>query len=647
MLRATALVLVGFGATAAAGAAQERPVPPTQPPPRATVSQDLKRLSIEELAELDVTSVSRRVERLAHTAAAVSVIRQEDIRRSSVTTLAEAMRLADAVDVARSDGRTWNITARGFNIVTANKLLVLMDGRTLYSPLFAGTFWDVQDTALSDVDRIEVIRGPGGTIWGANAVNGVINIITKDASLTRGNHAVVSAGAESDVVTTLRHGGDFGAGGHYRIYGKYRRQGANRFSTGESADDPLQLGQLGFRLDSNAQRQTRWMLQGKMYIGTEGLFDRDDTDVNGGFLQARWSRQLTTGSEFAVRTYYDRTYRKVPLQFEEGRDTVDVDIQHHMVIGTRHDIVGGGQVRVTTARAQGSAGFFFEPERRTNGVGGLFVQDEITLRPARLFLTLGSKFEGNDYTGVEAQPTARIRWSRDERQTVWGAVSRAVRLPTRFDTDLRLRNPATGALFLSGSDDFESESVVAYEAGYRVRAFNRLLVDVAAFANRYNNLRSQELPSRLGPVIALANTLNAWTSGTEVGTTVLPIERWRIHGAFSWLHKEFSRDPGSHDISSGVAEGNDPTYQYSLRSYLDLPRGFAFDGVFRHVANRPAPALAAYSSLDLRLAWAARPGWELSLVGQKLLHRSHQEFVTGPRQYEFERGLFARSIWFF
>lgn len=635
---------MGLCATVATASARQ---PPATPPPESTVAQELKRLSIEELAELDVTSVSRRVERLAQTAAAVSVVRQEDIRRTGVTTLAEAMRLADGVDVARSDGRTWNVTARGFNIVTANKLLVLMDGRTLYSPLFAGTFWDVQDTVLNDIDRIEVIRGPGGTIWGANAVNGVINIITKDASVTRGTHVLVSAGDES-VVTTARYGAEFASGGSYRIYGKYRSQGATRFSTGESANDPLQLGQLGVRFDSDALRPMRWMIQGNLYVGTEGLFDRADTDVNGGFVQGRLARRFRADSELTLRAYYDRTYRKVPLQFEEGRHTVDVDLQHHMILGKRHDLVGGGQFRVSSARAIGSAGFFFEPERRTNIVGGVFMQDEIAIRPSRLFLTLGSKFEANDYTGIEIQPTARLRWSAGERQTLWGAVSRAVRLPTRFDTDLRVRNVVNGALVLSGSEDFESESVIAYEAGYRIRPFHRLMIDVATFVNRYDDLRSQEFPSHLGPVVLLGNTLNVSTGGVETGFTLHPLGRWRVHGSYAYLHKAFSRDSDSRDISGGVAEGNDPAFHYSLRSYLDLPRGFTLDGVFRHVAKRPSPVVPAYSSLDLRAGWSLRPGWELSLVGQNLLDARHPEFgAASPRRYEFERAVFARSIWYF
>lgn len=617
--------------------------------PETLTAQDLKRLSIEELAELDVTSVSRRVERLSQTAAAVSVVRQDDIRRSGATTLADAMRLADGLDVARFDGRTWAISARGFNITTANKLLVLMDGRTLYSPLFAGTFWDVQDALLADIERIEVIRGPGGTIWGANAVNGVVNIITKDAAATRGSAVFLATGTEINAIASARHGGRMGRTGSYRVYGKYRRRGANAFASGESANDPLQLGQGGFRLDSGDGGASRWSLQGDMYRGTEGLFDRDDTDVSGGNVLGRWIRRYSATSELQVQAYYDRVHRRVPLQFAETRQTFDLDTQHRLQPWSRHDIVIGGGFRVTSGRDIGSAGFFFEPESRTDTLFSLFVQDEIALAPARrVYLIVGSKFERTDFTRFEAQPTLRLRWSHAERQTVWGAVSRAVRLPTRFDTDLRLINPTTGAVTLSGNEDFEPEQVVAYEAGYRVRPNARIALDLAAFVNRYDDLRSQEFPSRLGPVVLLGNTLNAETRGIEAAAIIQLLDGWRIHPSYTYLHKDLSHDPGSRDLRGGRDEGNDPAYFLSLRSYVDLAHGLALDALFRHVAERPLPNVPAYSELDLRLGWTARPGWEISLVGQNLLHDRHPEFgEPSPRRYEFERGVYLRSAWRF
>ena len=642
MLRLPSLILLTLSLAAAATEARQREA---EPP---AVSPDLKRLSIEELAELDVTSVSRRVERLSQTAAAVTVIRQEDIRRSGVTSIAEAMRLADSLDVARSGARNWSISARGFTIGTANKLLVLMDGRTLYSPLFAGTFWDVQDTVLADVTRIEVVRGPGGTIWGANAVNGVINIITRDASETRGNLATLIAGTENQLVTSARHGGRLAGGaGNYRVYGKFRRLGPNVFATGESARDTMALGQFGVRLDSEVERTSRWSLQGSVYRGAEGALERDDTEVRGGFVSGLWSRRLSPGAEFQARAYYDHTHRTVPLQFDEGRHTAAVDVQHGVALGTRHNLIAGGEVRVSTARDVGASTFLFDPERRTNTIGGIFVQDEIALTPA-IFATLGSKFERNDYTGVEVQPTIRLRWNRGDRETVWGAVSRAVRLPTRLDTDVYIPPGEGGAPEFRGNEEFRAESVVAYEAGYRVRAHARVSVDLAGFVNRYDDLRSQELTTDAGPSVLLGNTLNATTRGVELASNVQPLDRWRLRGSYTYLHKRFSTDPGSLDPTGGTSEGNDPPFFATMRSYLDLPHTLSFDLFLRYVGARPLPVVPSYPSLDLRLGWGFRPGWELSVIGHELLQDSHPEFgAPGPRRVEYQRGFHVRSTWLF
>jgi iron complex outermembrane receptor protein len=616
--------------------------------PTTRTPQDLKRLSIEELAELDVTSVSRRSEKLSETAAAISVVRQDDIQRSGVTTIPEAMRLADALDVARVNSSTWAISARGFNTNPANKLLVLIDGRSVYSPLSSGTFWDAQEVPLSDVDRVEVIRGPGGTIWGANAVNGVINVIMKDAAATRGDLVTVSAGTDEHVVTGARHGGRFGRDGSYRVYGRYRQHGPQVFTdNGASSHDPVQTGQGGFRLESGTQAESRWFVEGDLYRGTTGFSDRPDGDIAGGNVVGRWSRRLSSDAEFRTQVSYDRTYRKVPLQFEETRDTFDIDTQHRLIIGRRHDLVVGGGFRATHGNDVGIAGFFFDPQARTSTLFNLFAQDEIQITPG-LIATIGSKFERNDFTGLEAQPTARLRYSPNDRHTVWAAVSRAVRLPTRFDTDLRLINVATRAVTLQGSDDFKSEEVIAYEGGYRVRPLPQLSLDVAAFANRYDALRSTELTFQPAPVIVLKNLLNARTSGVELAGTVQPIPIWRVHGSYTFFSKDLSFDAGSRDVFQGSVEGDDPTHQLSLRSFLDLPHGLAFDSVFRHAGRRPNPLVPRYSELDLPLGWKVLAGWEVSLVGQNLLHDHHSELLPpNAPHYDFRRGVYIRSTWQF
>ncbi len=642
MLKSAALRLLALGFLCVPSRLSAQPVQPVT-----TVSQDLKKLSIEELTQIDVTSVSRRSERLSETAAAVSVINADQIYRSGLTTLPEVLRLADAIDVARVNSSTWATSVRGFTTNPANKLLVLMDGRSLYSPLTSGTFWDVQDTVLNDIDRIEVIRGPGGAVWGPNAVNGVVNVITKNAAATIGDYVTVAAGNDEHVYGVARHGARLGQGA-YRVYGKYRQHGAQLFTaTGAGAGDPVQFGQGGFRFDSAPDGAVTWFVESNLYRGTNGFSDRPDGDVAGGSVTGRWIRAFSGSSAFQAQFYYDGTSRKVPLQFTETRHTLDLDLQQRWKAG-RHDLIFGGELRSSRGHDVGIAGFIFEPEVRTNSLVSVMAQDEITVRPNRVFVTVGSRFDRNDYTGFEVQPTARARWSIDARQTAWTAVSRSVRLPTRLDTDLRLIDPVTKRITLTGSDDFEAEEVIAYEAGYRVRPMSLLAIDIATFANRYDRLRSTEATFTPQLLVVLDNLLNARTSGVELAATAQPLARWRVHGSYAYLHKELSFDLGSRDVYHGTVEGNDASHLFSLQSSLDLPWDTALDAFFRRVGTRPDPVVPAYSELDLRLGWKVRAGWDLSLVGQNLLHSRHSELLppTAPH-YDFRRGVFVRSRWYF
>jgi iron complex outermembrane receptor protein len=456
--------------------------------PDPQLAQNLKRLSIDELTQLDITTASRRVEPLAQVASAVSVIRGEDIRRAGISNLAEALRLADGLEVARADNGTWAISARGFNITTANKLLVLIDGRTVYSPLFAGTFWSAQDVPLPNIDRIEVIRGPGGAVWGANAVNGIVNIITKSAADTKGLQTVLAAGTEERAIATVQYGGG-GQRFDYRVYGKYRARDAQVLASGISAADPVNYGQGGFRLESRDSSRDWWLVQGDAYGGREGLFDRPDTHVGGANVMGRWGRRFSSDRQVRAQVYVDRVYRRVFDQYRERRTTVDVDLQHQHAAG-RHSLVVGGGWRGAKGDDRGNAAFHFDPQEQFTTVAGVFAQDEIAL-PKRLALMIGSKFERNTFTGIEAQPNIRLRWTPTTRRTVWGAVSRAVRLPTRFGTDLRITVPVAQ----TRRTDFGSEKVTAYEAGYRAELSPRASIAVATFSNVYDRLRSQEPPS--------------------------------------------------------------------------------------------------------------------------------------------------------
>ena len=613
--------------------------PPTVP----TEETSLKRLSIEELLRIDVTSAMRHAEPVREAAAAIQVISGDDIRRAGITTLPEALRLATGVQVARFDGRTWAISARGFNISTANKMVVLIDGRSVYTPLFSGVFWDVQDVLLADVDRIEVIRGPGATLWGANAVNGVINIVTRPASQTEGTLAQIGGGTELGQAA-VRHGARMGADGAARVYAKYRYRDSQRFETGASARDPLRSGQAGFRLETGVSGRTLFTLQGDAYKGRLGISDRPDSEVAGGNLLGRVTHTRSSGSQVQFQAYYDGTYRKVPRQFAEHRDTIDLDLQYRTTWRARHDIVSGLGYLVTRGRTTPSAVLFFEPEARTSPLVNGFVQDDIALAPGRVHLILGTKIEHNDYSGMEYQPSARVRYTVGG-QTIWGAVSRAVRMPTRFDSDLRFTGLAP-IVVLRGDPAFRSETVIATELGYRREVSRRVLVDLASFVNTYDNLRTQEPSPPAGLPIVLSNKLNARTAGIEATAAYQAAAGLQLHGGYTFLSERFRLDPGSLDLTNGAAESNDPKHQVWLRAFADLPAAFEGDAVFRYVGKLPHPVVPGYGELTLRLGWRRGPA-ELSIVGDNLLHDQHPEFGALTPREEYRRSAFGQVTWRF
>ena len=608
---------------------------------------ELKRLSIEELMEIDVTSVSRRSERLNQAAAAIIVITRDEIRRSGVTSLPEALRLVNSLHVARQDQRTWGISARGFNIPTANKMLVLIDGRSVYTPLFSGVFWDVQDTLLEDIERIEVIRGPGATLWGANAVNGIINVITRRAADTQGGLVTAGAGNEERGFGGVRYGGTLGANGHYRAYGKYFNRDSLVRADGSDARDPMWMGQGGFRADWAASERDAFTFQGDAYTGRIGEFIRDDTNVDGGNLLGRWSRTFSEESDLELQVYWDRTHRYMPDWFEEHLDIVDLDLQHRLPLSERHDLVWGFGYRWHHDRVGNSNGVGFFPENLDTNLFSLFAQDEVSLLEDRLALTLGTKLEHNDSTGLEVQPSLRAAWKASDRRTLWGAVSRAVRTPTRLDEDVVFFLP-DGSPLVQGNRGFESEEVIAYELGYRIQPDPEVLLDIAAFYNVYDDLRSVEPPAAAPFPIGLANNLEAETWGLELRGNLQPVQGWYLTVAYAWLDKELRLDPGSRDTSGGAGEGNDPEHRITLKSNLDLPGGLELDGWLRYVDSLPSPAVDSYTELDLRLGWRASEALELSLVGQNLLHGTHAEFgPANPLREEVERGFYGKATWRF
>ncbi|PYQ56739.1 MAG: TonB-dependent receptor [Acidobacteria bacterium] len=604
------------------------PVQGTQGPP-ADQPSELKSLTIEQLMDIDVTSVSRRSEPVSGAAAAITVITGEDVRRSGANNLPDALRITAGLEVAQSNGNTWAISSRGFNTTTANKLLVLIDGRSIYTPLFSGVFWDVQDVMLEDIDRIEIIRGPGATLWGANAVNGVINILTKSARDTQGRLATAGGGTEERGFGSFRQGGKMGEGTAYRAYGKYSYRDSLALANGDSARDPLRRGQAGFRLDREDSGHGGFTFQG-----------------DAANLLGRWTHTYASNAGSDLQIYYDYTHRQIPRWFEEHRHTLDVDYQHRQPVGARQDLVWGAGYRVTHDQVGNSPGVAFLPDSVTENLFSAFAQDEIAL-PSHLRLTVGSKFEHNRWTGFEVQPSVRFAWVPDDRRTLWAAISRAVRTPTRFDEDIVIYT--SGVPILEGSSGFKSEALLAYELGYRVQPRTGLVIALAAFYNAYDDLRSYEpaAPPAVFPY-HFANKLKGETWGLEGRVSWQAASWWRLHAEYAYFDKDLSFDPGSYDPTAGNLEGNDPRNRAVLRSQMDLPRRFEFDGTLRYVSRLPAPVVPAYTELDLRLGWQASDRLELSLVGQNLLHARHPEFgPPTPLREEVQRGAYGKVTWRF
>jgi iron complex outermembrane receptor protein len=521
-----------------------------------------------------------------------------------------------------------------------------MDGRSLYTPLFGGTFWDMQSTLIEDIDRIEVIRGPGATLWGGNAVNCVINIITRTAADTQGVLAVAGGGTTERGFGALRFGGDIGGRAHYRVYGNAFKRRELVLQNGQDAGDPFHMEQGGFRADADLTPSDRVTLQGDIYTAQMGQ-PAGGIGLHGVNLIARWTHRLRGGSEFQVQAYIDRTSRLVPAQADEVRHTYDVDLQHRIRLGDRHDFVWGAGYRASNDRTRQTPRILFNPTGRHIALFNLFAQDEIALAPDRFYLILGSKFEKNTYTGWQVMPSARLLWTPDSRHSVWTSVARAMRIPTRFDRDLVLLNPANGAVQVLGSRDFRSEELTAYEAGYRFLPDPRLYLDIAAYYNRYRDLRSQEPSATIFPLV-LGNKMRARTMGVELTARYQLLSWWRLTAGYSNLQRSLWFDPDSRDPTGGLLEGADPRNQFSFRSYMDLPRRTELDFWVRHVSALQVfggPPVPPYTVFDARLGWRPTGNLELSLVGRNLPGKHHLEF--GPAGELIRRGVYLTTTWRF
>lgn len=633
----------------------------------------LANLSLEELSNLEITSASKRGERLSDAPASVYVITADDIRRSGALSLPEALRLAPNLHVAQNNVGAYSISARGFNSLSANKLLVLIDGRSVYTPLFSGVFWDAQDVMLQDIARIEVISGPGGTLWGVNAVNGVINVITKSARDTQGGLIAAGTGnRETDV--SARYGGvlgedapESGNSSHYRLYAKNFNRQHSRTLDGTESNDAWRMSQAGFRIDWQRPGE-QVSLQGNVYKGqrdqpqpgeivlTGVNFNLGNIPLSGTNLMGRWEHVLDGGSTVTFQGYYDQTVRNVQGIYAQTLDIVDLQVQQSASPLAGHKLVWGGEYRHAADRVtNATASFLFLPAHVKQDWASLFAQDEVTLGD-KLRLTLGGRVERNDYTGAEFLPSARLAWKLSPNHLVWGGASRTVRAPSRLDRDVFAFVPLTPPvtvgpdtyteLRLIGGPNARSETAQVFELGYRGQPTANTSYSVTLYRTNYDHLHTQEL-SVAPPLVfyAFENGMKGSTTGIEMWGTYQASPTWRLRGGYTNLHGSYELKPGSNDADGLANMGkSDPRQSWMLSSSHDLPGQTELDVTVRHVSALYAPDVPSYLALDLRYSWRPHPKWELSVSGQNLLGTHHAEFTNVATRSELGPNVFLNVV---
>jgi iron complex outermembrane receptor protein len=601
----------------------------------AQTATSLADLSLEQLSSIEVTSVGKRVQRLADVPGSVYVIHQEDIRRSGALTLPEVLRLAPNLHVARADANQYAISARGFNSVLANKMLVLVDGRTVYSPLFSGVFWEALDMVLDDIERIEVLSGSGGTLYGSNAVNGVINIVTRNAAETIG--ALVKAGAgNQDALLAARWGGAAHPDLHWRFYAKRLNVGGTRNAAGAPIGDDSQRNHAGFRAD-HVRDNDQWSLQGDAYQ-SDLRQQASERRVSGMSLLGRWSRDIAAGERAQLQAYVDRSLRDQPGAVDDRLDTVDIEFQHASQPGERHELLWGAGYRLHDdhLRNLAPAALEFIPAYRRLQLWNLFAQDEFAWTPA-LRLTLGLKAEHNSYSGLEWLPSARLAWQATPQSLVWGALSRAVRTPARVDRDAH-----TPQLNLGGAT-FASEIARVAEIGYRAQPTPTLSFSATLFHHDFEHLRSVDaMPGGVG----FGNSYEGRLTGLEAWGRWRVSDRLRLDAGIVRQHMKVNARPGTAPLPGSQTQlGNDARDRVTLGLSWDFAPRFELDAQLRHVGSMPAPAVPAYTVLDLRLGWHVQRDLELSLMLRNLGDRRHPEWGAAPGRAEFERTLFLKAVW--
>jgi iron complex outermembrane recepter protein len=638
---------------------------------------DLANESLQDLMNIEVTSVSKREQKLSQTASAVFVITQEDIRRSGATTIPDLLRMVPGMDVAQIDANTWAISARGLNEHFANELLVLLDGRSVYTQTTGGVFWDVLDVPLEDIDRIEVIRGPGASIWGANAVNGVVNIVTKKASETQGGLLVAGAGTVNQGFGTLQYGGKAGKTS-FRAFAKYLNE--NHFPNANGADggDGWSISRIGFRTDTELSSVDTLTFEGDLYRGREGnpgegidtvvtplVPVENQVNLGGGFVQGVWSHTISPRSGTSLQFSYDEYERNDNLG--ETRGTADISFQHRFAWGDRQDLIWGAEFRYSKSYAAGSLFASLARPRNDTEIFSAFAQDDIAIVPDHLFLTFGAKIEHNDYTHFDAMPSVRLAWAPSHRQTLWLSASKADRTPS--DTDEYLRAGLGGftgpngpvALQLTGNPKLKNETTATYEAGYRMSVGEHVSLDFAGFYNKYGNQETSEpgtplfesAPAPPHTVLPLVfeNLSHGESHGAEIFARWRVLRGWTLSPGYAFEKIHMHVEPVSEDTSSAPeAEGGSPVHSAQLRSHLSLPRGLSWDVAAYFSGRLKDLGIASYTRLDSGLTWEWNRKFSISLVGQNLLKNRHEEFVDSTASASttlIKRSVYLKWKWNF
>lgn len=595
---------------------------------------DLQNLSIEQLANVEITSVSKAPQSLSSAAAAVYVINHDDVIRSGAQSLPEILRMAPNLEIMQSSPSAYQITARGFNGSSAaqnfsNKLLVLIDGRSVYTPLYSGVYWDMQDVLPEDIERVEVVSGPGGTLWGANAVNGVINVITRKAADTAGGFLSLGVGDQFSSAA-LQYGGMLDDNVSYRVYAKDFYQRALNSAVGTPNHDSWSKPQGGFRLDWD-KGDDKFTLQGDIYGGVESQLGAANQNIAGGNLTATWQHQLDDGSSLHILTYYDEAERHADASGGGFvLNTYNIELQHNFRLGSWSSIVWGIGERIyqygISDRNGIDTSLQWSPGHRTLNLANIFAQDAVQLSDS-LQLSIGLKLENDPYSGLSPMPSGRLSWQINSDHMVWAAISRSVRSPTPFDTDVVEKLGTTP--FLLGNINFLPEEVTAYEAGYRGRILDRVTLSVSAFENVYDELRTIEpdpvsfIPLRWG------NLMKGNVHGVEMWASYQATDWWLLNAGFNIQHEDLSFKPGASKLLGLSQASNDPHHQATLRSSMNLLDDLNLDIDTRYVGTLPDPKIAEYVEMNVRLGWRFSDTLTFALSGFNLLHGHHQEYPGG------------------